>query len=843
MGKRLLISCFLVIGAVCFCVKYQHKDVTSNNEKDRLAEKLYPYDGLYLAKQYPGNDMGEEARESAIREAIYQMESGRRSDGSWEVQGPGNLGGRINTIAISPFDDKIIFIGFSNGGLWRTLDGGENWVPVFDDQALTAIGDISFHPEEPNTLFVGTGDPNIGGYYFIGNGLFKSDDLGETWTYAGLKDQSIISTVVISESNPKIMYVGTMGKPYERNEDRGVYKSIDGGMTWERSLFLDNQTGAIEVLIDPTNDDIVYASTWTRIRTNKESTLNSEMAGVYRSSDGGMSWTRLTNGLPTESSSRVGIAMSPDNPKALFCVIIGRNQNPVGLFKTEDGGDSWEEWIITNPEFSNYTRGFGWYFGKLGVYPGNENKVFLLGVDLYLAEKKDTVEFNVAAPRWGTYIVHADKHDIAFINGKAYLGTDGGLYQTELNEDTLIWTDAEQIPANQFYRVAYNPHDPDYYVGGMQDNGTGGGNVLNINNWDRIRGGDGFQPAFYKNDPMVWFAETQRGGLSYSEDAGGTWQSFTQGLGGNRHWDMQYIISPHNDSVVYTVTSKVMVSRSGLPEQWEELSDTIVDFSKDAFIHQGTSIDQSAINQDIIYAGTSDGLVWGTSDGGITWNHFTEGLPDRYVSSIKASPNVESNVYVTFSGYRDGDRTPHIFKSDDLGQTWVPINGNLPDLAINDVYIYPYRDQDEVLFVGTDIGVYFTIDNGVSWDRLGNNMPMVPTFDMDLNIEYNQLIAGTYGRSIMTFDLDQIGITEVLSSAEELVKGEISIFPNPVSQTLYIQSEEKNRIDVRLYTFDGRIVQSSSEQNGYSEIDVSNFPSGQYILKVGNQTKTIIIQK
>jgi photosystem II stability/assembly factor-like uncharacterized protein len=836
---------FLILGPIILFILniFDEKDHYAHSDLIRMEEKLYPYEGLYLAKQYPNQEVGIQAREAAIRNAIHQMENGMRSDGVWEVQGPGNLGGRVNTISVSPFDDNIIFIGFSNGGVWRTLDAGENWEPVFDGQPLTAIGDITFHPEEENTVFVGTGDPNIGGYYFVGNGLFKSEDLGQNWTYLGLKDQSIISTIAISSINPDLMYAGTMGKPYERNQDRGVYKSIDGGQTWEQSLFIDEQTGVIEVIVDPNNDQIVYASTWTRIRTNKESTINSDMAGVFRTTDGGATWTRLTNGLPVDPFSRVGIAMSPDNSKVLFCVIIGTNQNPEGLYKTEDGGASWEKWNIMNDEFANYTRGFGWYFGKLGVYPGNENKVFLLGVDLYLAEKKDTVEFVKAAPGWGTYEVHADKHDIVFANGKAYLGTDGGLYKTVLSEDTLIWENAEDIPTNQFYRVAYNPHDPDYYVGGMQDNGTGGGNKFGIKSWDRIRGGDGFQPAFYKSDPLVWFAETQRGGLSYSEDGGASWQSFTQGLGGNRHWDMQYIISPHNDSIVFTVTSKVMVSRSGLPEQWEELSDTIVDFSKDAFIHQGTSIDQSSINPALIYAGTSDGLVWGTTDGGSNWIHFEDGLPDRYVSSIKASPNVESNVYVTFSGYRDGDYTPHIFKSEDYGQTWTAIHGDLPNLAINDVYVYPYKTQDEVLFVGTDLGVYFTVDNGMSWERLGENMPMVPTFDMDLNHEYNQLIAGTYGRSIMTFELDQIGITQEVSTTNQPDVVDLKVYPNPVIEKLFIKCEGPEEKVASLYSYDGRLVKEAMIQYGRGEIDVSNFPGGKYFLKIGQQSKSIIIQK
>ena len=328
------------------------EETSSTSYEEILEDKTYPYEGLYMAKQYPNKLPALAAKKRALNEAVRMQKSGLRSDGEWEVQGPGNIGGRINTIAIQPGNDKIIFAGFSNGGMWRTMDGGDNWVPVFDNQPLTAIGDIEFHPTEPNTLFVGTGDPNISGYYFVGNGLFKSEDLGETWEYLGLEETSIISTIQIAKSNPDIIYVGTMGKPYLRDTIRGVYKTIDGGKTWENSLFIDEQSGAIEVILHPDNPDIVYAAAWTRIRTNFESTINSDTAGVYKTIDGGNNWTRLYNGLPENTvTSRVGIAMSPQDPNTLFCLVIGVNQNPEGLYKTTNGGDTWEKWAITAPEY------------------------------------------------------------------------------------------------------------------------------------------------------------------------------------------------------------------------------------------------------------------------------------------------------------------------------------------------------------------------------------------------------------------------------------------------------------------------------------------------------------
>jgi photosystem II stability/assembly factor-like uncharacterized protein len=611
-------------------------------------------------------------------------------------------------------------------------------------------------------------------------------------------------------------------------------------MTWEQSFFIDDQSGAIEVILHPDNPDIVYAAAWTRIRTNFESTLNSDTAGVYKTIDGGANWSRLYGGLPeNQVTSRVGIAMSPQNPDVLFCIVIGINQNPEGLYKTSDGGETWEKWAITAQEYFSYTGGFGWYFGKLAVHPNNDDKVYLLGVNLYSVEKKDTFEFKLAAPTWGSYDVHADKHDLLIKNNQMYLATDGGLYKGALENPDLIWEDIEDIPANQFYRVAYNPHIPEYYTGGMQDNGTAGGKKNTINEWERLRGGDGFQPAYYKNDPDVWFSETQNGRISYSENAGLNWSGFTQGLGNDRHWDMQYIISPDNDEIVYTTTNRVMMS-IGLPEQWVAISDTLVDYDKEAYQHLGTSIDQSSLDARVIYTGTSDGLVWGTRDAGNTWNHFTNGLPDRYVSCIKASPNIVGNAYVTYSGYRDGIQTPLIYKTSDYGQSWIPIDGNLPDLAISDVYIYPYRDNDEVLFVGTDGGVYFTVDNGENWERLGNNMPMVPVFDMDLNDEYNQIIAGTFGRSLMTFDLDQIGITQILSSAEKL-EFSTKIYPNPTSDIFNIECDQCMGLNYSISSADGRTMSKGIINKIPYEVSTIDFPKGIYYISINNNTQSIVV--
>lgn len=725
--------------------------------------KSYPAEEFFIARAYPDRQFPLKAYTAAM-ETVSSTARQRSTvaipgfDAEWTVQGPANIGARVNTIATHPSNEDIIYIGYSGGGAFKTIDGGTNWTPIFDDQPYLSIGDITLDPDDPETIYIGTGDPNISGYPFIGNGIYKSTNGGDTWTHLGLTDQRIISRIVIDPFDSDIIYVACMGLPMERNNDRGLYKSIDGGNTWSQVLFISDQTGIADLLIDPSNPSILYAATWTRIRNNTESIVASEEAGVYKSTDGGNNWTLLGNGLPTGELGRVGLAMSSLNSNTIFALYVGSDSQLYGIYKSTDGGASWTE-IPTSTStglFANALGGFGWYFGQIRVSPTNDDHLYMLGVYSWFSFDSGNT-WSILTPTSGADAPHVDNHDLVFNHQKdILLATDGGLYKREFGFQA--WNDIESIPTTQFYRVAYDPHNPESYYGGSQDNGSLTGNAENIEDWERILGGDGFQVAFHPTDPNIVYAETQRGNIWMNTGFG--FSLATAGLDSDdrRHWDMQYLISQNDPNTLYTGTYRAYRSiSSGFP-LWEAISPDLTDgvIFGNAF-HTISSLSDSPFDADLLYYGTTDGNVWRTPDNGNNWESLNGTLPDRYVTSVKASPADVNRVFVTHSGYRYNEYQPHVHRSDNRGDTWVDITGDLPAVGVNDIIILPNHD-DQVLFAATDAGVYGSVNGGVEWERLGSNMPIVNVYDLVWNESKNEVVAATFGRSIMSFPLDSLDL-------------------------------------------------------------------------------------
>ena len=846
--QLLTISMFLFL-----CFSSCQEATIEQPTRDRIQEKHEPSDQFFMQRVSSDGTFSIDAYTSALQQLRNQAQTRTITgfDEDWFTQGPGNIGARINSVAVHPNDEDIIYVGFSVGGVFKTTDGGATWNPIFDGQAFLSIGDVVLDPNDPEIVYVGTGDVNITGFPFIGDGLYRSVNGGNSWEHLGLEAQRIISKVIVDPTNSNTIFTACMGLPFEKNNDRGLYRSNDNGDTWEQILFLSDSTGVIEMVMNPNNSQEIYAVGWDRIRNNFESIVSGFGAKVYKTIDGGNNWNLVEGGLPNDDRhSRMGITMHESNPDILYVQYVGTNQQLEAIYKTNDAGISWDTIPIAE-DFtglsSNAMGGFGWYFGKIRVNPNDENDIYLLGVDIWRTQNAG-MDWERAAPDWWTYDVHADKHDLTFLpDGGVLLATDGGLYRS--NADNTIWEDMENIPTTQFYRVAYNPFNPDWYYGGAQDNGTTGGNANDINSWERIWGGDGFQMAFDYDNPDRHFVETQRGNIRVTTDNGFSFQNGNDGLDANdrRNWDMPYFISSHSSLTLYTGTYRAYISFGEVPF-WTPISEDLTD-GPDATSRNNTitTLAESPLEEGLLYVGTGDGNLWRGEDTGNNWVSISNNLPDQYVTDVVASPTDVNTVYVTYSGYRDNDFIPRIHRSTDQGNSWEDISSNLPDLAINELLISP-NTGDSIMFVATDGGIYGTVTAGLEWERLGNNMPIIPVYDMVINEAKNELVAGTFARSIMSYPLDSITTpTPPVSTNQPFVakKTTVKITPTVTNNSVVIEllnTEPRRSVELIIISVDGKLMYQSEKINDINvkhQLDVSSYPAGQYFVKAKMRHKIV----
>jgi photosystem II stability/assembly factor-like uncharacterized protein len=830
---QIIFLVLLVLGLLFLATKYKKYKVGVKQEE---AEKeaingLKPADWHFASREYPNFVPDLNAYSNALKSANIATLSRNGLQGfsaPWQTEGPGNIGARINCIKINPMNEDIIYVGFSSGGVWKTTDGGSTWLPIFDQQNALCIGDIELDPQNPNIIYVGTGDLNISGYVYTGNGLWKSSNGGQTWQYLGLEEQRIVSKIILHPTNSNIIYAATMGNPFERNNQRGLYKTINGGQTWQNILFISQESGIIDLEMSKTDPNTLIASSWNRFRTSTESMVNGFDSKLWKTTNGGTNWSVLENGLPTGKMGRIGIARAESNPQVNYAIFVDTTSNLQGIYRSDDQGENWLPTAMFGIDPGLFSS-FGWYFGKIFVNPNDENDIFVGGVNLY--RSRDGGEnWELAAPEWYTYEVHADKHDMAFfVSGEALLATDGGLYHSL--DDFAGWYDTESIPCTQFYRVSASPHDSDNYYGGAQDNGTTAGNK-DTPEWPRIYGGDGFKMAFHPNDPNIYYFETQYGALVGSSD-GFSIDVATNGINPDdrKSWDMPYLISPHNPEIMYIGTDKVYSSFGHLPT-WGAISDDLTDgvIYKPQF-HNISTLDESPLEAGLLYVGTSDGNVWAAQNASV-WSNVQNSLPDQYVTSIKASPSKVNRVFVAYSGYRNNTNAPYIYRSDNRGQSWLAIQGDLPSFAINDVFVLP-NHQDSVLFVGTDGGVYGSLDAGLHWEKLGTDMPIVPVFDLEMNPATNRLIAGTFARSLMTFPLDSLFHAPIIATnAPNTQQPKLLISPTISNGMVNISLKNASinqKTTVTIMDLNGRILKKID----YSVGDISKKNLGDLELKTG----------
>ncbi len=770
--------------------------LTGCGVKESISE---PSKWFYAQRAFPENTIPPEAIERA-REQALNMRS-METPGVWELAGPTNIGGRVTAVAVNPLNTDEIFVGTADGGVFKSIDGGTSFSPIFDEVGILSIGAISIDPVDTSIVYVGTGEANSSGDSFDGNGIYASYDGGNTWFHLGLDSTAHIARIVVNPANDSIIYVAAMGRLFSTNPHRGLYRSRDRGATWERVLYINDTTGCIDVVLNP--PDTVYAAMWHRLRGPDFRMVGGSGSGIFKSVDGGESWIELTTGLPTGSNvGRIGLAISQSNPSVLYAIYADHPGYLLGIFRSQDGGNTWNR---VNSPYGYLYSSYGWYFGNIRVSPVDPDVVYVLGILGYVSSDGGNT--------WSafTYQIHVDQHDLWIDPSNPshmVVGNDGGVYIT--NNGGFSWQKPD-LPITQFYDIGLDVNNIERIYGGTQDNGTVRTLTGSLDDWDVILWGDGFHVVVDYTNPSIIYAEAQYGDLHKSTDGGYTFYSVLNGIPGSdrRNWDTPFTMDPVNPDRLYYGTFRIFRTENGA-SRWYPVSHDLTNGPGNGNLMYGTItvIEVAPSDTDFIYAGTDDGNVWVSTNYCRTWRNISGSLPDRYVTDIAVDPEDPAHVFVSFSGYSLDEHVPYIFESYDTGNTWTDITGNLPQAPVNAIQLYSSH-----VIAGTDFGVF--IKSNDLWSPLGSGLPM--SVVMDLKIAGNYLVAGTHGRSTYRFDLAQIGVGEKSDLDGQIyfsVSDDRIVFPDSV-------------LSFSIYDRQGRVVLKRSERH---IVNIHHLPSGPYFV-------------
>ncbi|MEM9547595.1 MAG: glycosyl hydrolase [Bacteroidota bacterium] len=693
--------------------------------------------------------------------------------------GPALMSGRIADIAINPNDESQWYVAVGSGGVWKTNNAGNTWMPIFDNEACYSTGCITIDPNNDDVIWLGTGE-NVGGRHVsYGCGIYKSQDGGKTWKNMGLNNSEHLSRIIIHPDDSNTIWVASQGPLWNKGGERGIYKTTDGGNSWKRVLGDDMWVGATEIVIDPTNPDKLYAATWQRQRTIAAYMGGGPGSGLHRSDDGGETWDKLTNGIPTSNLGKIGLAISPQQPNVLYAAIeLDRKKG--GVFKSVDSGSSWTK---MSDAVSGATGPH--YYQELYASPHQFDRLYLMDVRVQVSDNGGKT-----FRRLKEKDKHSDNHAIAFkMSDPDYIlmGTDGGMYESfDLAEN---WRFFPNLPLTQFYKIAVDDAEPFYNVyGGTQDNSTEAGpsrtdNVQGIDNgdWKVVLNWDGHQPATEPGNPNIVYGQRQQGTLSRIDMQTGEVTDIQpqpgKGEGFERfNWDAPILVSPHDPKQIYFASQRLWRS-DNRGDNWTAISEDLTrnqnrlelpimgrvqsydnpwDVDAMSTFNTITSIAESPVQRDLLYIGTDDGLIHVTTDGGATWTKkevsTLPGVPSgAYVNDIKADlfdPNV---VYIALDNHKEGDYKPYIYKSTNQGKTWSAISSNLPEKDLVWRIVQDHVNKD-LLFIGTEFGIYFTINGGQKWIKCKGGLPTISFRDLTIHRRDNDLICGSFGRSIYIFD-------------------------------------------------------------------------------------------
>lgn len=702
------------------------------------------------------------------------INSGLVSGLSFRNIGPAMASGRIADIAVNPNNPSEYYLAVASGGVWKTTNHGNTYTPIFDNYGSYSTGCITIDPNNTNTIWLGTGENNNQRSVAYGDGVYRSDDGGASWTNMGLKNSEHISKIIVDPRNSDVVYVAAYGPLWSAGGERGTYKTTDGGKTWKQIHFISENSGAADLIMDPKNPDVLYESVHQRRRHVYTYIGGGAESGVYKSTDGGATWFQLKSGLPSSNMGRVGLAVSPADPNYVYAICEAENGQH-GFYRSTNKGASFEK-------RSSYETS-GNYYQEIICDPVDVNKVF--SMDTWLHHTEDGGKTFKAT---GENDKHVDNHCIWIdpTDTRHWLvGCDGGLYETW--DHAAHWEFKPNLPITQFYKVSVDNDYPFYNVyGGTQDNNSMGGPSRTINNagilnsdWFITNGGDGFESQIDPTNPNIVYAQAQYGYLvRYDKQSGesvGIQPMPGKGEAAFRwNWDAPLIISNHNNKRLYFAANKVFrsddqgntwkvispdltrqLNRDQMEVMGEIQSPDVVMKNKSTSIFGNiTAMDESPKNENLLYVGTDDGLIQITKDGGATWTkkETFPGIPNlTYVNQIVTSKHDESTVFAIFNNHKNGDFKPYILKSTSKGDSWVSISGDLP--ARGTVYcIAQDHVNPDLLFAGTEFGVYFTLNGGTNWIQLKSGLPTIAIKDMAIQARENDLVLASFGRGFYVLD-------------------------------------------------------------------------------------------
>ena len=720
--------------------------------------------------------------------------------------GPAFTSGRVIGFAVDPTNPAHYFAAAASGGVWKTVNNGTTWVPVFDNEGAYSIGAIVLDPKNPLTVWVGTGENNSQRSVSYGNGLYRSDDGGRTWKNVGLKTSEHIGRIAIDPKDSNIVYVAAQGPLWGPGGDRGLFKTTDGGKTWKNILPISENTGVTDIVIDPQNPETLYAASYQRRRHMWTLIDGGPESVIYKSTDAGVTWNKLKAGLPTTEMGRIGLAISPVDPNVVYATVEAADRKG-GIFRSGDRGGSWER--------RNEFDATAMYYARIVADPKDVDRIYVMNVFLMVSD-----DGGRTLRRLGEKSKHVDNHDIWINpnNTDHYLvGCDGGVYESQ--DRGVNWNFKSNLPVTQFYDVTTDNAVPFYNVyGGAQDNFSFGGpsrtrSASGITNgdWFVTNGGDGFRSQVDPEDPNTIYSELQNGSLARFDKRTGERIGIQPQVGRGEeplrwNWDSPFIISPHSHTRLYFAADKLFRT-DDRGDSWQVVSgqlsrgldrdrlpvmgkvwgiDAVAKNASTAFFGNASALAESPKKEGLIYVGTDDGLIQVTEDGGKNWRKIEKfpGVGDMaYVSRIIASNHDPNTVYAAFDNHQNADFKPYLLKSTDAGRTWVAISSNLPKngpvLAIAEDHVNP-----NLLFTGTEFGLFFSVDGGQKWVQLKGGLPTIAVRDISIHKRENDLVVGTFGRGIYILD----NYTALRAVKPEVLKQDAVIFPVK-DALMFIQSQ------------------------------------------------------